>query len=112
MIAAVTSFYFLSASFYGSSHAALPLADARSTTSISFRLRTSRPEALIVLAAGRMDYCLVMMQGGAIKVSGRARTNLLAAERRTISKQKQVMCNDSIYLKGSGKHFEKLFASI
>ena len=69
MIAAVTSFYFLSASFYGSSHAALPLADARSTTSISFRLRTSRPEALIVLAAGRMDYCLVMMQGGAIKVS-------------------------------------------
>ena len=71
MIAAVTSFYFLSASFYGSSHAALPLADARSTTSISFRMRTSRPEALIVLAAGRMDYCLVMMQGGAIKVSGR-----------------------------------------
>ena len=61
---------FLAASFYGSSHAALPLADARSTTSISFRLRTSRPEALIVLAAGRMDYCLVMMQGGAIKVSG------------------------------------------
>ena len=60
---------FLAASFYGSSHAALPLADARSTTSISFRLRTSRPEALIVLAAGRMDYCLVMMQGGAIKVS-------------------------------------------
>ena len=59
-----------SASFYGSSHAALPLADARSTTSISFRLRTSRPEALIVLAAGRVDYCLVMMQGGAIKVSG------------------------------------------
>ena len=71
------------------------------------------------MAAGRMDYCLVMMQGGAIKVSGRAgerewerRTNLLAAERRTISKQMQVMCNDSIYLKGSGKHFEKLFASI
>ena len=60
---------FSPASFYGSSHAALPLADARSTTSISFRLRTSRPEALIVLAAGRMDYCLVMMQGGAIKVS-------------------------------------------
>ena len=26
-----------------------------------------------MLAAGRMDYCLVMMQGGAIKVSGRAR---------------------------------------
>ena len=25
------------------------------------------------MAAGRMDYCLVMMQGGAIKVSGRAR---------------------------------------
>ena len=64
-----SSFFLLSASFYGSSHAALPLADARSTTSISFRMRTSRPEALIVLAAGRMDYCLVMMQGGAIKVS-------------------------------------------
>ena len=34
-----------------------------------------------MLAAGRMDYCLVMMQGGAIKVSGRARERERERER-------------------------------
>ncbi|TRY66991.1 hypothetical protein TCAL_11761 [Tigriopus californicus] len=56
------------ASFYGSSHVSLPLQDAKSTTDISFRFRTSKAEALLVLVAGRIDYCLVMLQGGAIKV--------------------------------------------
>ena len=42
--------------------------DAQSTTDLSFRFRTSRPEALLVLVAGRTDYCLVMLQAGTIKV--------------------------------------------
>jgi hypothetical protein len=42
--------------------------DAQSTTDLSFRFRTSRAEALLVLVAGRTDYCLVMLQAGTIKV--------------------------------------------
>ena len=63
--------FFLSflASFYGSSHVELPLLDSSSTTELGFRFRTSRTEALLLLAAGRMDYCLVMLRNGAVKVS-------------------------------------------
>ena len=61
-------FLFISASFYGSGHASLPFEDAQSTTDLSFRFRTSRAEALLVLVAGRTDYCLVMLQAGAVKV--------------------------------------------
>ena len=43
--------------------------DAQSTTDLSFRFRTARSEALLVLVAGRTDYCLVMLQAGTIKVS-------------------------------------------
>ncbi|EFX76390.1 hypothetical protein DAPPUDRAFT_249084, partial [Daphnia pulex] len=64
------------ASFYGSSYIALPLQEARSTTDLSFRFRTSRPDALLFLAAGRTDYCLVVLQAAALKV----RINLGAGE--------------------------------
>ena len=60
--------FFISASFYGGGHASLPFQDAQSTTDLSFRFRTSRAEALLVLVAGRTDYCLVMLQAGAVKV--------------------------------------------
>ena len=62
------SVFCFSASFYGSGFANLKLQDARSTTDLSLRFRTSRPEALLVLVAGKTDYCLVMLQGGMIKV--------------------------------------------
>ena len=61
--------FFISASFYGSGWVSLPMQDAQSTTDLSFRFRTSRAESLLVLIAGRTDYCLVMLQAGAIKVS-------------------------------------------
>ena len=61
-------FFFFSASFYGSGYASLPFEDAQSTTDLSFRFRTSRAESLLVLVAGRTDYCLVMLQAGAVKV--------------------------------------------
>ncbi len=58
------------ASFYGSSHVSLPLKDAGSTTELGFRFRTARKEALLVLVAGRIDYCLVMLRNGVLKVGG------------------------------------------
>jgi chondroitin sulfate proteoglycan 4 len=69
-------FFCSTASFYGSSYIALPLQEARSTTDLSFRFRTSRPDALLFLAAGRTDYCLVVLQAAALKV----RINLGAGE--------------------------------
>ena len=65
----IISFLSFSASFYGSGYASLPFEDAQSTTDLSFRFRTSRAESLLVLVAGRTDYCLVMLQAGAVKVS-------------------------------------------
>ena len=64
----LSSFLLIAASFYGSGSVTLPMQDAQSTTDLSFRFRTSRAEALLVLVAGRTDYCLVMLQAGLIKV--------------------------------------------
>lgn len=57
------------ASFFGSNIVALPLQDARSSTSLSFRFKTSRPDGLLFLAAGTVDYLLVTLESGHIKVS-------------------------------------------
>ena len=65
----VSSLLLFPASFYGSGSVTLPMQDAQSTTDLSFRFRTSRAEALLVLVAGRTDYCLVMLQAGTIKVN-------------------------------------------
>nr|XP_045596302.1 neurexin-3-like [Procambarus clarkii] len=64
------------ASFFGSSYVALPLQEARSSTEISLRLKTHRADALLLLAAGNTDYCLVVLEGGALRV----RINLGAGE--------------------------------
>ncbi|XP_068247623.1 LOW QUALITY PROTEIN: chondroitin sulfate proteoglycan 4-like [Palaemon carinicauda] len=64
------------ASFFGGSYVALPLQEARSTTEISLRLKTHRSDALLLLAAGTTDYCLVVLEGGALRV----RINLGAGE--------------------------------
>nr|XP_053643918.1 chondroitin sulfate proteoglycan 4-like isoform X2 [Cherax quadricarinatus] len=65
-----------SASFFGASYVSLPLQEARSSTEISLRLKTHRADALLLLAAGNTDYCLVVLEGGALRV----RINLGAGE--------------------------------
>ncbi|XP_065210163.1 chondroitin sulfate proteoglycan 4 [Planococcus citri] len=59
---------FETASFYGSSYISIPLQDAKSTTEIQLRFRTKQPDALLFLAAGRTDYCLIKLQAGKLKV--------------------------------------------
>ncbi|XP_046998026.1 chondroitin sulfate proteoglycan 4 [Schistocerca americana] len=56
------------ASFYGASYIAVPLQDARSTTELEMRFRTRRADAMLFLAAGRIDYCLVILETGRLKV--------------------------------------------
>ncbi|KAK2724192.1 hypothetical protein QYM36_000899, partial [Artemia franciscana] len=56
------------ASFFGGSHVSVPIQEARSSTEISLRFKTSKTDALILLAAGKIDYCLLLLQDGALKV--------------------------------------------
>lgn len=50
---------FISASFYGASYISYPLQEAKGVTDISFRFRTHLSDALLLLAAGKTDYCMV-----------------------------------------------------
>lgn len=61
-------FLFDIASFYGSSYVSVPLQDAKSATDVQLRFRTKRPDALLFLAAGRIDYCLIRLESGRLKV--------------------------------------------
>lgn len=51
--------YFVPASFYGASYISYPLQEAKGITDISFRFRTHLSDALLLLAAGKTDYCMV-----------------------------------------------------
>ncbi|XP_022246214.1 chondroitin sulfate proteoglycan 4-like [Limulus polyphemus] len=61
-------FVLITASFYGASHVFVPVQDASSDTDIFFRFKTHRADALLFLAAGPPDYCLLTLQAGEIKV--------------------------------------------
>lgn len=57
----------VSVSFFGASHIAMPLQEAKISTNIRLRFRTHQESALLLLAAGRTDYCLVGLDSGRIK---------------------------------------------
>lgn len=55
-------------SFYGASYIHLPVQEAKGTTDISFRFRTRLSDAILLLAAGKTDYCLIKLEAGRLKV--------------------------------------------
>lgn len=59
----------LAVSFYGASHVAMPLQEAKLSTNIRLRFRTRQVNALILLAAGRTDYCMLGLDSGRVKFS-------------------------------------------
>ncbi|KAI5708933.1 hypothetical protein M8J76_006624 [Diaphorina citri] len=56
------------ASFYGASYISVPFQEAKSTTTISFKFRTKRSDAILFLSAGKIDYCLLRLESGRLKV--------------------------------------------
>lgn len=48
-----------SASFYGASYISYPLQEAKGLTDINLKFRTHLSDALLLLAAGKTDYCMV-----------------------------------------------------
>ncbi|XP_034935285.1 chondroitin sulfate proteoglycan 4 [Chelonus insularis] len=55
-------------SFYGSSYIHFPVQEAKGSTDISFRFRTHLSDAILLLAAGKTDYCLIKLEAGRLKV--------------------------------------------
>lgn len=56
---AIYLYKYISASFYGASYISYPLQEAKGVTDISLRFRTHLSDALLLLAAGKTDYCMV-----------------------------------------------------
>ncbi|XP_064475257.1 chondroitin sulfate proteoglycan 4-like isoform X3 [Ornithodoros turicata] len=80
------------ASLFGASHVSLPLEDARDETSVFLRFRTGRSDAILFLAAGPDDYCLLALEAGALKV----RIELGAGE-ATLFSSKGLRLDDQIW---------------
>ncbi|RWS18238.1 chondroitin sulfate proteoglycan 4-like protein [Leptotrombidium deliense] len=55
-------------SFYDSRLLSLPFENSRSTSKILFRIKTYRSHAIIFLSAGPMDYFLITLENGTLKV--------------------------------------------
>lgn len=54
-------------SFYGDGYLRVPIQDAKSDTDLVVEFRTSQPSALLFLAAGATDYCVVTLQAGVVR---------------------------------------------
>ncbi|XP_063312466.1 chondroitin sulfate proteoglycan 4-like [Pelobates fuscus] len=55
-------------SFYGESYIELKTEESFSTSSLQLRFRTSKPNGLLFLAAGKNDYCLLQLYNGHVQV--------------------------------------------
>ncbi|XP_009080651.1 PREDICTED: chondroitin sulfate proteoglycan 4-like, partial [Acanthisitta chloris] len=71
-------------SFYGDSFVELNVAEATSQTSLQLQFRTSKPQGLLFLAAGKKDYCLIELRSGYVQL----RINFGVGERVLHSQQR------------------------
>ncbi|NWW03053.1 CSPG4 protein, partial [Oreocharis arfaki] len=79
----------LSVSFYGDSFVELNMAEASPQTSLQLQFRTSKPQGLLLLAAGKTDYCLMELRSGYVQV----RINFGVGE-RVLHSQQRSQLND------------------
>ncbi|XP_022832747.1 chondroitin sulfate proteoglycan 4 isoform X2 [Spodoptera litura] len=86
----VAGYAYDKASFYGASYISYPLQEAKGVTDMSFRFRTHLADALLLLAAGKTDYCMIRLEGGRLKLH----INLGAGESE-LSSPKGIHLNDS-----------------
>ncbi|XP_058684077.1 chondroitin sulfate proteoglycan 4-like [Poecile atricapillus] len=79
----------LAVSFYGDSFVELNMAEASPQTSLQLQFRTSRPQGLLLLAAGKTDYCLMELRSGYVQL----RINFGVGE-RVLHSQQRSQLND------------------
>lgn len=58
-----------SVSFFGDSHVAMPLQEAKLSTYLRLKFRTRQSNGILFLAAGRTDYCLLSIDDGRVKLN-------------------------------------------
>ncbi|NXU19016.1 CSPG4 protein, partial [Pardalotus punctatus] len=58
----------LSVSFYGDSFVELNMAEVSPQISLQLKFRTSKPQGLLLLAAGKTDYCLMELRSGYVQL--------------------------------------------
>ncbi|NXB70403.1 CSPG4 protein, partial [Donacobius atricapilla] len=83
----------LSVSFYGDSFVELNMAEASPQTSLQLQFRTSKPQGLLLLAAGKTDYCLMELRSGYLQL----RINFGVGE-RVLHSQQRSQLNDLAWL--------------
>lgn len=59
----------ITVSFFGDSHVAMPLQEAKLSTNLRLRFRTRQDNGILFLAAGRTDYCLLSIDDGRVKLN-------------------------------------------
>lgn len=59
----------IAVSFFGDSHVAMPLQEAKLSTYLRLRFRTRQDNGILFLAAGRTDYCLLSIDDGRVKLN-------------------------------------------
>ncbi|XP_052599261.1 chondroitin sulfate proteoglycan 4-like isoform X1 [Peromyscus californicus insignis] len=74
----------LGASFYGESYVGLSITEVSSRLSLQLRFQTSKPQGLLFLAAGKIDYCLIELLSGILQV----KINLGVGEQILLSEQR------------------------
>ncbi|NXA86655.1 CSPG4 protein, partial [Melanocharis versteri] len=79
----------LSVSFYGDSFVELNMAEVSRQTSLQLQFRTSKPQGLLLLAAGKTDYCLMELRSGYLQL----RINFGVGE-RVLHSQQRSQLND------------------
>lgn len=65
----ISCMFVFSVSFFGDSHVAMPLQEAKLSTNIRLQFRSHQTNALLFLAAGRTDYILLSLDDGRIKLN-------------------------------------------
>ncbi|NWT78023.1 CSPG4 protein, partial [Lanius ludovicianus] len=79
----------ISVSFHGDSFVELKMAEASPQTSLQLQFRTSKPQGLLLLAAGKADYCLMELRSGYVQL----RINFGVGE-RVLHSQERSQLND------------------
>ncbi|NXK65276.1 CSPG4 protein, partial [Sylvietta virens] len=79
----------ISVSFYGDSFVELNMAAVSPQTSLQLQFRTSKPQGLLLLAAGKTDYCLMELHSGYVQL----RINFGVGE-RVLHSQQRSQLND------------------
>nr|XP_021494584.1 chondroitin sulfate proteoglycan 4-like [Meriones unguiculatus] len=71
-------------SFYGESYVGLNITEVSPELSLRLRFQTSKPQSLLFLAAGKIDYCLIELLSGIIQVKINVGTSepILLSEQR------------------------------